>query len=279
MKKQITMRSLFMIVMFALMSFAGYSQVAVAVKQDSSIANIKRVRLQEDSIALGHLPRIRIRSDTAIANTKRVRASVDTVAAVDKRIRIRVDTTNAKLALIKTSTYLQKQKLDTLAQSMRANQNVGGFTKKIINTITTNTVAYSSGFNIGGINTITGASRTNAGTGSLLDLQIWSTETQTFNCTVDIWSASPSGTYTNNSAQRVNGDQAIWLGSISVAGTDFVSVGTGTAGITRAHIKNVNLDFGGQAAKNLFFTIVTTSTPQWTLGTSGLYVITGFKQD
>lgn len=62
MKKHITIRSLFMMVVFSLLSFAGFSQVATKVAQDTS---------------------------------------------------------NARLSLIKNSVYTQKQKLDTLAQSLR----------------------------------------------------------------------------------------------------------------------------------------------------------------
>lgn len=276
MKKQISI-----ILMFTLLSFIGFSQVATKPAQDTTNAKLALIKNASYSNSVS-LVSIKKSNDTLAQSLRVILNSVDSNSVYSSRNNSLISTNTTSLALVKKSN-------DTLAQSLRViinsvdsnsvylsrNSNVGGFTKKIINTITTNTVTYSSGDNIGGIGTITNAARTTAGTGTLLDIQIWSTESQTFACTVDIWSASPSGTYTNNGAEAITGDQATWLGSISVSGSDFITTGT----IARAHIKNVNLDFGGQAAKNLFFTIVTTSTPAWTASTTGFYLVTGFKQD
>ncbi len=288
MKKQFSIRSLAILALFTLLSFTGLSQVSLKVPQDTANARALSQVKKLDSLKTVNT-RLQIRLDTSIANIKRVRASVDTVKAVESRIRVRLDTTNAKLALLKTNNYVLRLKQDTLAQSMRVlinatdsnsiylsrNGNVGGFTTKIYTTITTSTVTYTAGDNLGGIITVTNALRTTAGTGALTDLQIWSTETQSLACTVDIWSASPSGSFVNNTAQVITGDQAVWLGSVTFAASDYITTGT----IVRAHLKNLNIPISGQAARSIFLTIVGSGAPAWTGGTSGFYLTAGFKRD
>lgn len=240
MKKSITIRSLFMLAIVTLLSFTGFSQVAIKSAQDTSNARLSLIKTASYSNSVT-LNMIKQKNDT-LAQTLRV----------------------------------IKQKNDTLAQTLRANNNVGGFTKKILNTVTTNAIAYSIGDNIGGINTITNASRTNAGTGTLTDIIVWSKEAQTFNATIDFWSASPgAGSYVNNAAQTIVGDEAVWLGSATLSTTDFITTGT----ISRAHLKNLNITLGNQAARNIFFTIVTTSAPTWAVGTTGVVIVTGVEQD
>lgn len=251
------------------LSFSGYSQVAVKSSQDTASA---RLSLIKSSV---------YRLETAVAATN---ASLAAGNASLAALNASMTANTATLTLIKKNN-------DTLAQSLRQiivnsdsasiyaarNGNVGGFTNKIRNSVTTSTTAYSIGDNIGGIISAGSLMRTSGSTGSIIDFQIWSTETQSFACTVDFWSASPTpgGSFTDNSAESISGNQATWLGSISFSKSDFVVTGT----ICRAMAKNVGISLVGQAAKTIYYTIVTSETPTWTGSTTGIYTTIGVKQD
>jgi hypothetical protein len=194
-----------------------------------------------------------------------------TLAATNASIaatNVLIAASNASLAQIITNT-------DSTSIYSARNGNVGGFATKVINAITTSTDTYSSGDNIGGIITCSNILRTAAGTAVLNEIQIFSTETQSIACTIDIWSSSPTGSFVNNTAQTMTGTQASWLGQATFLITDFVTTGT----ISRAHLKNLGIILNNTTGRNVFYTIVTTGTPAWTGGTTGFYVSMGTKQD
>lgn len=154
--------------------------------------------------------------------------------------------------------------------------NVGGFTAKKTTAVTTNTVAYQSGDNFGGIIPVPLAVRNSSGTAILNDIVIWSTESQAPSITIDIWSASPTGTFTNNSAQVIN-DVTNYLGSINVSASDYVTLGT----ISRATISGIGLAVFASSGQNIYSTIVATGSgsPVWISSTNGFTVKYGLLQD
>ncbi len=163
--------------------------------------------------------------------------------------------------------------------TVSATGNVGGYTGKITNAITTNTVAYSNGDNVGGIITVPLAVRNASGTAIYNDISLYSTESQTPALVVDVWSASPTGTFTNNSPQVVN-DATNWLGNITISSSDYVLTSGGT--VARACIKGIALATFGDGSKNIFLTIAITSAtgaPTWTASTTGMTIKSGLLQD
>lgn len=152
---------------------------------------------------------------------------------------------------------------------------VGGKTSKVQVTPTvSNAVAYTALDNVGGIMTIALALRTNNGTGILQDLTIWDKDNQKAAYTIDIWNASPSGTYTDNAAEVIAGDQAKYLGTILVAAGDYTTTGA----VARANIKGIGMALLGASTTSLFATVQTTGTPTFT-STSGLVFSFGILQD
>lgn len=321
MKKQITMRTLFMLLVFSLISLTGISQVATKAAQDTSNARLSLIknssytqkqkldtlaqslRLQATAanqtastatlalintgiatvastvgINTTTLSLIKKNNDTLAQSLRVLIGSIDSNSVYSARIANAVDSNSVyssrNNSLITTNTAslaVLKAKLDTVNQSLR----YVGFKTKVLNSITTSTTAYTSGDNVGGIITCTNALRTTGGTGELTDFMIWSTETQTLSGVVHFWNASPSGTYTDNDAAVIAGDQTKLLGVITFGATDFTTVGA----ISVAHIKNLAIPISGQAARSVYYTITLTSAPTWTATTTGLYTSAGFKQD
>lgn len=154
--------------------------------------------------------------------------------------------------------------------------NVGGFTTKKQNTITTtNGTAYDAEDNVGGIITVASLLRTNGGTGVLHDLLFWSKANQKPNLIIDIWSASPSvGTYTNDATQVIEGDEDAWIGQYEVAVSDWEDTGV----ISTAHIKNLGGTLDGFAADDLYLTIKTKTAITYT-SVDGLIIKAGALQD
>lgn len=135
--------------------------------------------------------------------------------------------------------------------------SVGGFTVKLLNTITTSASPdYATGDNVGAINTLTSAARSSGGSGAIQDLIIWDKDAQSPNLVIDYWDTSPSGTFTDNAAEVIAGDHAIWLGSISINASDWITQGA----ITRVTISNIGIRFKSVGSANIYFTISTTST-------------------
>lgn len=262
MKKQFPIRSLIMIVMFTLLSVTGFSQVATKVPQDTANARLSLIK----------------------NGVYRTDATIDTVAQ-----SLRLQSTAANQVISTATLALVKKNNDTLAQSLRTiinsvdsssvylarNGNVGGFTAKILNTITTSASPdYSSGDNVGGINTLTGAVRISGGSGTIQDIIIWDKDAQSPSLVIDYWNTSPSGTYTDNAAEVIAGDHAIWLGSVSISSADFITQGA----ITRASIKGVGLNIKALGSANIYFTISTTSVINAS-STSQIVIKHGILQD
>lgn len=155
---------------------------------------------------------------------------------------------------------------------------VGGMTVKPVITPTVSSgVAYSIGDNVGGIMTITNLMRKTGGSGVVLDVCMWDKDKQNIPGVIDFWSASPSGTYTDNAAEVIAGDHAVWLGSLVINQADYLVTGA----VSRL-TKQIALSLIANASANIFATFVATGTGALTAtytSTSALLFYFGNSQD
>lgn len=129
--------------------------------------------------------------------------------------------------------------------------NTGGFTSKIAFSPATSATAYTANDNIGGIITLTSLLRTSGGTALLDTISIWLLGNAVPNLYIDFWDASPSGTYTNDAAQVIAGDQLKWLGMVEIAVSDWKQTGV----ISRCTINPPKFGLKGNASANIYMTI------------------------
>jgi hypothetical protein len=108
----------------------------------------------------------------------------------------------------------------------------------------------------------------------LEDITIWDKDNQNAVFEIDFWNASPSGTYTDNSAQVSAGDHAKYLGTVKISAADYSTTGA----ISRVNIKTINMLIKASGSANIFATVKTTGTPTYTT-TSALVFSFGFLQD
>lgn len=153
--------------------------------------------------------------------------------------------------------------------------NTGGFTAKLAFAPTTSSGAYTANDNIGGIITLGSALRTSGGTAIIDSISLWALANQKPNLYIDFWDASPSaGTYTNDSAQVIAGDQLKWLGMAEVAVADWKDTGV----ISRCSIRPTNFGIKGNASTSIYMTIQ--DKTGITLGsTTGLFGYVTLLQD
>jgi len=129
--------------------------------------------------------------------------------------------------------------------------NTGGFTDKIAITPTTSAGAYTANDNIGGIITLTNALRVSGGTGILHNIDLWALNNQKPNLYIDLWDASPRGTYTNDTGQVIAGDHDKHLGFIEIEAADWKDTGV----ISRVSKTNLGLILKGVSSKDIYMTI------------------------
>lgn len=128
---------------------------------------------------------------------------------------------------------------------------VGGNTSKIAFSPTVSATAYTANDNVGGIITLTNILRTSGGTAILESISLWALGNAAPNLYIDFWDASPSGTYTNDAAQVIAGDQAKWMGMVEVGAGDWKQTGV----ISRCSINPVKFGLKGNASANIYMTI------------------------
>lgn len=160
------------------------------------------------------------------------------------------------------------------ADSVAVTGNTGGFTAKLAFAPTTSAGAYTANDNIGGIITLANALRTSGGTAIIDSISLWALANQKPNLYIDFWDASPSGTYTNDAAQVIAGDQLKWLGMAEVAVGDWKDTGV----ISRCSIRPTNFGIKGNASTSIYMTIQ--DKTGITLGsTAGLFGYVTLLQD
>ncbi|MCH8244728.1 hypothetical protein IIB97_02485 [Patescibacteria group bacterium] len=124
----------------------------------------------------------------------------------------------------------------------KSSRLISFYVSAIINTITTSDAAvYDHGDNIGGIITMTDALRVTGGTALLHDIAIWDKDKQNAVLEIDYWSESPSGTYTDNAAQVIAGDEAKHLGTIEIAAGDYKETGA----VSKLSSRNLGITLKG----------------------------------
>lgn len=142
----------------------------------------------------------------------------------------------------------------TVINTVTVAGNVGGYTAKPQVTLTADgTIA--SGKNIGGILTFT-ATRSAQRSGLINDITIFDPFNAKASLIIDIWNASPSGTFTSGSAQVISASSAsLYIGSIVVGSGDYLTTGS----MARANITGLGLAFYSAAGGVLYFTVQTSA--------------------
>lgn len=154
---------------------------------------------------------------------------------------------------------------------------VAGSTVVLTPTCTVTASAYSAGNNVGGKLTLTGALRTINGTGLLESISITDHANQKAPLDIVIFSANPAATFTDKSAFPTlsAADDALILGRVSIAVTDYVTVG----GSAMASIRGLGLVLAGtDSSTSLYMAINTSGTPTFA-ATSDLKVAMGILRD
>lgn len=158
---------------------------------------------------------------------------------------------------------------------------IGGFTTKKTINVTNSTSPYSIGDNLGGILKIDEVLRSLNNTGVIFDICLWSKENNKPELVIDFWQKSPLGTYTDNLAQVIDGDELIWLGCKKIEIADWIDSGV----ISRVHIPTIGIaciareiNDRSEASRNLYMTIQVNTVITWT-NTNSLIVRTGILQD
>lgn len=148
--------------------------------------------------------------------------------------------------------------------------NAGGFTAKPQSTLTADG-SYTAGLNIGGIRTFT-ASRTGQRSGLINDVTIWDPSNAKPPIVVDIWAASPTGTFTNMAIQVMT-SPLFYLGSFTVSASDYVTTGS----VARVNKVGLDIAYFSQSAELLYYTVQATGAVSFTNKT--LYFSFGVLQD
>lgn len=129
--------------------------------------------------------------------------------------------------------------------------SVGGFISKSTTTLATTTGSYAAEENIGGINTVTLVARSSGAYTTLSSIDIWDLSNQKATIEIHLWDASPGGTFTDNAAEVIAGDQAKCLGHILIGGSDYTTTGA----IAVATINNINKLIKTNASTSVFATV------------------------
>jgi len=152
----------------------------------------------------------------------------------------------------------------------------GGYSINILPTITTSAGAYTANDNVGGILTLTNASRYSGGTTTLMSIEVLDFVNQKQPFTILFFSSNPAAaTVTDNSAFVWSTDYTKYITKIDVAAGDYVS----TVALGLATFGGIGKTLTPVGSANLFAVIVTTGTPTYAANATSLYVKFGFSQD
>jgi hypothetical protein len=155
--------------------------------------------------------------------------------------------------------------------------NVGGYTSVIraAPTVTTGS-AYSSGNDVGGLITLSGALRVSNGTGILESLILADTSNQAAAMTFIIFNVNPSGATITDKSAFVYGTNIVnVVAQVNIAGTDYTVLNS-----TAVAVKSgLGIALRGAAGNTtLYAALVTTGTPTWATATP-LNLFVGILQD
>lgn len=158
---------------------------------------------------------------------------------------------------------------------------VGGNTAVLQPSLTVSTTTYAVGDVIGGKITLTNAMRKTNGTGVLHSLAVIDDDNNSPGFHMLLFSQDLTGTYTDNVVPSLNAaDNAKFIGHVTVAASDYVSIGTG-AGTTQSVATKRGLSLPVAATNNtanLFALLIATTTPAFATS-SDLIIRPAFLRD
>lgn len=160
-----------------------------------------------------------------------------------------VPTPQALLAAIKSNSVIGVN--DGTVSISSGTISAGGFISKSSTTLATTTGSYAAEENVGGINTVTLVARSSGAYTTLSSIDLWDLSNQKATIEIHLWDASPSGTFTDNAAEVVAGDQAKYLGHILIGGSDYTTTGA----VAVATINNINKLIKTNASTSIFATV------------------------
>lgn len=152
---------------------------------------------------------------------------------------------------------------------------VGAATTVVAPAITVTNGAYHANDNVGGVLTLTGASRVSGKATTLTRVSVLDAANQKKQLELVFFNANPSAsTFTDNAAPVIHAnDQAKFVGRITINSSDYISVGT--TGL--ACLANIGLAMVPNGSANLYCVILTPDTPTYTTGC--LQISLAFYQD
>lgn len=159
--------------------------------------------------------------------------------------------------------------------------NVGGFDFQLAPTVTVQNAAYSAGYSEGGIITVTGAARTNGGSGIIDAVRLKSTGGSTNTIWVYAWSHSPAATCTDKAAYVAStSDQPYAIPGFPVAVTLGGAPGSWDTA-TYAMLSNLVSNFKNQDSSpgTAVYLCLVTAGSVTPASTSDLSLIVGGVQD
>lgn len=178
--------------------------------------------------------------------------------AILAKLTAGLTTTNAPSGTQNVSIVNTPTNANVSATVNTGTMNVGGFSTRVsVTPVISASPDYSSGDNVGAIQTVASAVRSSGGTAMLTEIEIWDKAAQNSAFVIDFWDASPSGTYTDNSAEVIAGDDGKYLGSVFVSSADWVTTGA----VSRCSIKGLGLILKPASGTSVYATVLTTSVP------------------
>jgi len=197
-----------------------------------------------------------------------VRASVANGADVTQGSTIDAAATDS------TSAWTVVSLLKGLFARLVINNNVGGytFTAKINPTISTS--AYSAGFTVGAIQTLTNAVRKSGGTAILESLTLLDKSNQKAAMDIFIFDVNPAAaTTTDHAAFAFSTNDVNVIARVSVAATDYVTVNSEAVAVK----SGLGIAVQASGSANLYAVAVTSGTP--TYAATALQWVWGLLQD
>jgi hypothetical protein len=184
---------------------------------------------------------------------------------------------NLKVDLSGTGANGTALKVDGSAVTQPVSGNVGGKTFVLAVAPTITATAYTAGYTVGAIQTLTNAVTVSSGTGILESLIITDTGNQKAPFDIFIFSSNPAAaTTTDHAAFTFSTDITKVIARVSVATGEYASVGSTPYAIAVKSGLGIAVKASGSA--NLYAVAVTSGTPTFG-GTSTLNFTWGILQD
>ncbi len=154
--------------------------------------------------------------------------------------------------------------------------NVSAVTTVLAPAITVTAGAYHALDDIGGVLTLTGAARATGGGTTLTRVSVLDAANQKAQLELLFFNANPAAsTFTDNAAPVIHAnDVGKYIGRLTIYAADYLSVGTKAV----TCLSNLGLGFVTAASANLFYVILTPSTPTYA-ATGDLQISLAFFPD